>query len=165
MELQTLAEILGSSTYEYHESIETTSNNPSSEIMKDGDITDNRQINGSNTEIATNTEKSDLKCTTCCKEFKTKRAITRHLKIHSGIRKFECPYCDKTFVEAGSLTKHKMRHLNDKRFQCIMCNMRFYAKSELVIHFRIHSGEKPFKCEQCEKRFASRKLLNSHSKV
>jgi uncharacterized Zn-finger protein len=54
----------------------------------------------------------------CLKEFTSRWSLTRHLKIHSGIKSFKCNQCNKQFIQKCSLTRHEQTHLDEK--PCIL---------------------------------------------
>ncbi|XP_068084000.1 zinc finger protein 740-like [Anabrus simplex] len=56
-------------------------------------------------------------CDSCCKSFKTRRILKRHILIHNEKRPFSCTMCDKTFVTNYSLKGHLLSHSGERPFQ------------------------------------------------
>ena len=77
----------------------------------------------------------------CLKEFTTRWSLTRHLKIHSGVKTFKCNQCNKQFIQKCSLTRHEQIHLQEKPWICdyINCEKRFKLKEYLDIHKKCHT--------------------------
>ena len=38
--------------------------------------------------------------------------LSRHKRVHTGIKKFVCRFCDKAFMRSDHLNKHESRHAN-----------------------------------------------------
>ena len=38
--------------------------------------------------------------------------LSRHKRVHSGVKKFVCRFCDKAFMRSDHLSKHESRHTN-----------------------------------------------------
>jgi len=76
----------------------------------------------------------------CLKEFTSRWSLTRHLKIHSGIKSFICNQCNKKFIQKCSLTRHQQTHLKESIWICDYnnCEKRFKLKEYLEIHKKSH---------------------------
>lgn len=46
----------------------------------------------------------------CAKKFSRSDELTRHVRTHTGEKRFTCPLCDKCFMRSDHLTKHARRH-------------------------------------------------------
>ncbi|XP_055941969.1 zinc finger protein 33B-like [Argiope bruennichi] len=101
-------------------------------------------------------------CDICSKEFKWKRSLQEHYRIHTGERPFECRICKTSFARKSSLKQHYKIHSDEKAFVCDMCGKDFNFKQNLQIHYRTHTGEKPFVCNVCQKAFAQVSTLQTH---
>uniref|UniRef100_A0A4W5R4B8 C2H2-type domain-containing protein n=1 Tax=Hucho hucho TaxID=62062 RepID=A0A4W5R4B8_9TELE len=86
-------------------------------------------------------------CSDCGRTFSTARYLTKHKRIHSGIKPFCCPHCDKRYTRSDQLKVHIMT---------------FSAEETLREHMQLHKGEKPFHCLQCEKRYSTSDELKEH---
>ncbi|XP_055941961.1 zinc finger protein 41 homolog [Argiope bruennichi] len=101
-------------------------------------------------------------CDICFKEFKWKRSLQEHYRIHTGERPFECRICKTSFARKSSLKQHYKIHSDEKTFVCDMCGKDFNFKQNLQIHYRTHTGEKPYKCPICGMTFAHINNCNRH---
>lgn len=77
----------------------------------DGNLFDKNEIivdvcsNGSNNDKSAKSNQS-FYCTICNNEFKHKRSLDRHLKLHTGDRKFKCDYCEHSYFRLDHLKNH-----------------------------------------------------------
>lgn len=111
-------------------------------------------------------------CVECDKGFKTKYALTQHLKIaapHVNYfeLKLQCEHCNKRFGIKRDLERHLNRvHLNRKPYQCDKCDKAYINDWSLTEHKRFtHEGHKralKYPCPLCDKRFAQNSTLKSH---
>ena len=98
-------------------------------------------------------------------------ALTRHMKMHSGEKRFKCSYegCGYATNKSGNFKAHMRIHTGEKPFKCPFegCGCSFTQSGHLKTHMRIHTGEKPFKCpfEGCNYASTRSDHLKSHMKT
>ncbi|XP_071355567.1 zinc finger protein 665-like [Trachinotus anak] len=103
-------------------------------------------------------------CSQCGKNFRRKKNLQEHWRIHTGEKPYGCSVCLKYFSCSGSLRKHLRIHTGEKPFSCSVCGNRFTESGHLKVHMRTHTGEKPFSCLVCGKSFTWRQSFNNHMK-
>ena len=106
--------------------------------------------------------KSLLKCMECGRAFTTFSNLSRHMRTHTGERRFECSVCHKRFAERKDLRTHSRLHSGERPYQCSQCPARFIQQGALSAHLRHHSGERPHLCDLCGKTFAQLATLKDH---
>ena len=119
-----------------------------------------------NEELTEATHSNDPnKCEFCCKAFRNKVALRKHLRKHDVGKMFQCSLCVRTFCEKRFLTNHMRTHTGEKPYSCEFCGRKFATNSSRQIHVRTHTGEKPYKCQQCSKAFCGKGDLTTHMRT
>jgi hypothetical protein len=61
--------------------------------------------------------KPALQCEFCAKSFGSASGLSKHLKIHSGLKPFKCEVCEKSFLHSAHLKNHARIHTGEKPYQ------------------------------------------------
>ncbi|KAK3590247.1 hypothetical protein CHS0354_041321 [Potamilus streckersoni] len=101
-------------------------------------------------------------CPNCGKEYKSKRALRRHIANIHELKRWQCDMCGKCFTSKESLYHHKRGiHGNEKPYKCAECNATFNFNHSLKLHLLKHSGTRPYACNLCGKTY----LTSNHLKI
>ncbi|GAB6026304.1 hypothetical protein CHUAL_012510 [Chamberlinius hualienensis] len=98
---------------------------------------------------------------------KSRRYPSRPSKTPVHERPYACPIenCDRRFCRSDELSRHIRIHTGLKPFQCRICFRSFSRSDHLTTHVRTHTGEKPFSCDACGRKFARSDEKKRHAKV
>ncbi|XP_049297236.1 transcription factor grauzone-like [Anopheles funestus] len=106
-------------------------------------------------------------CDSCGREFRSRQAFERHVKLHKGLEvseQVQCEMCLKWLNSKRALKMHvKLIHMEaGQTFQCDICAQRCPNSRALASHKqRVHVEER-FKCEECGKLFKRQLYLKEH---
>ena len=106
-----------------------------------------------------------LSCKYCSKKFLKPSQVTRHERIHTGVRPYKCQDCGKAFTQKQSLESHSLKHTGQKPYACSFCSMKFSQRGNLRAHIgRVHNIEDDdkYKCDHCTCSFKKLGSLNAH---
>ncbi|XP_015788980.1 zinc finger protein 423 isoform X2 [Tetranychus urticae] len=79
-----------------------------------------------------------FRCDYCQRTFKHKRSRDRHIKIHTGDRRYKCNNCESAFSRSDHLKIHMKTHDNMKPHQCSTCNRGYSTAAALTSHMQNH---------------------------
>lgn len=85
------------------------------------------------------------KCDICHKSFGTKKQLSEHMPIHTGIKPFKCDICSKSYPTNGTLMKHVRMHTRTRRFVCYVCDSGFFRVTKFRRHMEAQSHIKACK--------------------
>lgn len=80
-------------------------------------------------------------------------------------RNYQCTICNRSFSRSDMLTRHSRVHSGLKPYTCNICNSEFTRSDHLATHKRTHSGEKPYKCSKCTYTACRRDMITRHMKT
>ncbi|XP_039621127.1 zinc finger protein 567-like [Polypterus senegalus] len=104
-------------------------------------------------------------CLECGKNFKLKKYLQNHQKIHNEEKPYSCIECGRAFRQLINLKTHQRIHTGERPYSCGECGKAFNQLPALKTHQRIHSGEKPYHCPECQKRFVTAQILRRHQRI
>lgn len=124
--------------------------------------TDTTNNNDNNTPATpTSTSTTEQQSTTAAN-----RGIPSH-KLPSRYRPYRCKQCNKGFKSRGAVTFHMRIHLNERPFKCDIdnCDKSFKQKSNLLQHISsVHECNKPYTCTLCQRQFKTKFSAQEHER-
>lgn len=95
-------------------------------------------------------------CSYCSKQFAHDTTLRKHVNsVHLKIKKYQCEHCPDTFTDRSSLRYHDVvKHQDSKNFTCNICNKSYYTSTGLQQHNSLNHEQRKFKCNDCGKMFA-----------
>ncbi|XP_067004369.2 zinc finger protein 343-like [Anabrus simplex] len=63
-------------------------------------------------------------CPNCCKKYKTRSSLKRHMLSHTGERPYFCNLCDRRFLRNCDVLRHMPTHSELRPYTCTVCNIR-----------------------------------------
>ncbi|KAL5022190.1 hypothetical protein ScPMuIL_001345 [Solemya velum] len=113
-----------------------------------------------------NAVEKNQNCEECGKEYKSKRALRRHvMNVHQFLR-YSCDLCSKSFTGKESLYHHKRgMHSDDKPYKCEQCGASFNFNHSYKLHLLKHSGQRPYTCGECGKTYLTANHLKIHTEA
>ena len=97
----------------------------------------------------------------CATRMPTQESLQRHVTLFHDERKFECGACLKEFKTKRALKAHERIHV--ARWECSRCGERRCYEKEVQLHIdTVHEKIKPYQCENCNKTYGRLIDLQRH---
>lgn len=104
------------------------------------------------------------KCDICCKGFKNKTHLSRHINIvHKPSKQiWKCEVCGIITKDEEYLELHRNIHEGRSDLECRFCNKRYSRKINVIRHMHKHWDKKNVQCERCGLRFSELPVYYNH---
>lgn len=103
-----------------------------------------------------------FQCSKCHKRLLTQENLDNHMLGHSVT--YDCKECGKSFASKRYLTTHSSMHTGIKRFSCNLCEKVFRTAQTRNAHRSTHSEARPYMCDLCGQNFKRRYYMLDHRK-
>ncbi|KOB75285.1 Klumpfuss [Operophtera brumata] len=95
-----------------------------------------------------------------------KHIASRHRnRTPDAQRQYECEICLRRFARSDMLTRHARLHSGVKPYACPVCGQVFSRSDHLATHQRTHTGEKPYRCPACPYAACRRDMITRHMRT
>ncbi|KAG6456306.1 zinc finger protein 771 isoform X2 [Manduca sexta] len=95
-----------------------------------------------------------------------KHVASRHRsRATEPARVYECDVCSRKFARSDMLTRHARLHSGLKPYACAACGQVFSRSDHLATHQRTHTGEKPYRCPACPYAACRRDMITRHMRT
>lgn len=95
-----------------------------------------------------------------------KHVASRHRnRTPESARAYECEVCRRRFARSDMLTRHARLHSGVKPYSCSSCGQVFSRSDHLATHQRTHTGEKPYRCPACPYAACRRDMITRHMRT
>lgn len=95
-----------------------------------------------------------------------KHVASRHRnRTPESSRAYECDICQRRFARSDMLTRHARLHSGVKPYSCSACGQVFSRSDHLATHQRTHTGEKPYRCPACPYAACRRDMITRHMRT
>lgn len=82
-------------------------------------------------------------CRVCSRSFSRSDMLTRHARLHTGLRPYECHLCGQVFSRSDHLHTHLRTHTGEKPYKCTYCPYAAPRRDMVTRHMRIHTRDVP----------------------
>jgi hypothetical protein len=79
-------------------------------------------------------------CTICCRGFSRSDMLTRHFRLHSGLKPYTCDICSQVFSRSDHLATHKRTHSGEKPYKCTVCDYAACRRDMITRHMKTHAA-------------------------
>lgn len=158
--------------------VAVSTNSPVESYSPCSSINYSAKVESSPTDVLRIKNKKRRYCPICNRDFQYLSIYQKHMLKHTSDNPFRCTICEKVFKSKQAISYHLKTHQRDK-FECKVCSAQFYLKTEFIshlethksidkatrIHIRTHTVDLPLACKFCSKRFRMRQHLGNHLKL
>jgi KRAB domain-containing zinc finger protein len=114
-----------------------------------------------------------LCCPICSKQFKYKKNLRQHMKIHKGEKRFSCSKCAMAFLDSSHLNRHMRTHeaadYQSKRkchpHSSASDKKAFSSFKNLKEQALVQTGYTTYSCPECGKPFSRLDNMKVHMKI
>ena len=65
--------------------------------------------------------------------------LTRHMRLHTGIKPYTCTVCGQVFSRSDHLSTHQRTHTGEKPYKCPSCPYSACRRDMITRHLRTHN--------------------------
>lgn len=76
-----------------------------------------------------------------------------------------CKVCNRSFSRSDMLSRHMRLHTGLRPYECHLCQQVFSRSDHLHTHLRTHTGEKPYRCSHCMYAAPRRDMVTRHMRI
>lgn len=84
---------------------------------------------------------------------------------NNGSKVHLCKVCNRSFSRCDMLSRHMRLHTGLRPYECHLCRQVFSRSDHLHTHLRTHTGEKPYRCSHCMYAAPRRDMVTRHMRV